>query len=154
MFGPIRRSLGLPILTLALALRRRVAGALTMTAPMSRRLALSLSLPAAAAGLCACGNPQAAAPAAALAVFKSAGSVQCQAGGLSTDAAQRKLADAGVSVRSAACGVDGLMHAAVCGGGDGRLVVVEIAAADAAKAAALGLALLRDLPDAKTVPCR
>jgi hypothetical protein len=46
-----------------------------------------------------------------------------------------------------------MMYAAVCGGGDGVLGLLDIAAADAAVAATAGFRLFSDLPDASRQPC-
>jgi hypothetical protein len=46
------------------------------------------------------------------------------------------------------------MYAAMCGGADGRLGVVEIRTADAQAAAALGFKPLSSWRDARPIPCR
>jgi hypothetical protein len=46
-----------------------------------------------------------------------------------------------------------MMYAAVCGGGDGVLGLLDIPAADAATAAKAGFRPFRDLPDASRIPC-
>lgn len=90
----------------------------------------------------------------ALALYQHAGSRQCERGGRTLEALKAELAAAGIPVRSAACGHDGRMYAQSCGMPDGRILVVHVPPDKAAAAAALGLEPLRDLPEAKTAPCR
>ena len=101
--------------------------------------------------------PESRAPAGAsqaVALYKSAGSRQCEGGGISAEDARRALSSAGIDVVEAGCGVDGLMRAAVCGGGDGRIVIVKVAPKDAQAARRQGFAPLEELPKAASRPCR
>ena len=86
-------------------------------------------------------------------LYKYAGSRQCEAGGMSPDDARRTLEAAGVEVVEATCGADGRMHAAVCGGADGRVVIVTVRARHVQAARSQGFAPLRELPEAARVPC-
>lgn len=86
--------------------------------------------------------------------YKHLGSVQCSGGGRSLDEIKRQLKDAGIQVASANCGIDGNMHAAMCGAPDGRIAIVEIPESKARIAAALGFLPLKNLPDATEVPCK
>jgi hypothetical protein len=87
-----------------------------------------------------------------LRVFKPAGTRQCEAGAAAApEALLQPLEAAGVRVLGRACGNDGRMHAMVCGGPDGRIVIFDIAPADAQAAAKLGY---RPLPaEARETPC-
>lgn len=87
-------------------------------------------------------------------VFKSFGSVQCHGGGADLATLSGQLLGAGLSVRDATCGSDGLMHMTVCGAGDGRIGIFEIAAGDLSQAEQLGFTPLSQLPDAEASPCR
>jgi hypothetical protein len=100
----------------------------------------------------AAANP---APAAAdrLTVYKSLGRKQCEAGGETPETLAAQLKAAGVEATPAGCATDGMMYAAVCGGGDGVLGLLDIPAADAATAAKAGFRPFRDLPDASRIPC-
>ena len=108
-------------------------------------------------GACACQStppaPAAAAPA-TVALYQSAGARQCERGGKSLDALRQELAASGVGVTAARCGQDGRMYAQVCGGPDGRILVVEVAQSQAAAAARLGLKPLSELPEAVSAACR
>ena len=86
--------------------------------------------------------------------YKYLGSVQCSGGGMSLNDIKRQLKDAGIEVSSARCGIDGNMHAAMCGAPDGRIAIVEIPENKATVAAALGFLPLKNLPDATEVPCK
>ena len=85
----------------------------------------------ACAALAACGGGAAESPATNVRVYKYVGSVQCTGGGTSLPTMVRQLTDAGIPVISSACGVDGKAYAAVCGGADGRIGILEVAAAQA-----------------------
>jgi hypothetical protein len=63
------------------------------------------------------------------------------------------LKSSGIEAMPAGCANDGMMYAAVCGGGDGVLGLLDIAAADAAAAAKAGFRPLSDQPDASRQPC-
>lgn len=81
------------------------------------------------------------------------GSRQCEDGGRTPQAMAQALRDAGIGVLALACGHDGRMRAAVCGGPDGRLALVEIAGDQRERAQALGWVPLTGLPDAQRQPC-
>ena len=95
------------------------------------------------------------APAAAdrLTVYKSLGRKQCEAGGESPETLAAQLKAAGVEAMPVGCADDGMMYAAMCGGGDGWLGLVDIPAADAAAAAKAGFRPLSDLREASRQPC-
>jgi hypothetical protein len=99
--------------------------------------------------------PAAAAPVAAdrLVVYKSLGRRQCEAGGETPATLAAQLNSSGIEATPAGCANDGMMYAAVCGGGDGVLGLLDIAAADAAAAATAGFRPFSDLPDASRQPC-
>jgi hypothetical protein len=111
-----------------------------------------IALPAAiaAAALVACGGSDPPSPAS---MFISLGSLQCTGGGRSLPVLRAELEAAGVPVLAASCGSDGLARPAVCGVGDGRIAIMEIAPADVAAATPLGYAPLSLLPDASAGPC-
>ena len=88
-----------------------------------------------------------------LVVFKSLGRRQCEAGGETPATLAAQLKSSGVEATPAGCANDGRMYAAVCGGGDGVLGLLDIAAADAAAAAKAGFRPFSDLPDASRQPC-
>lgn len=87
-------------------------------------------------------------------LYKYVGSVQCTGGGTSLPAMVRQLTDADIPVLASACGVDGNAYAAVCGAADGRIGIVEVPAAQAQAASALGFAPLSSLPAATKVACQ
>lgn len=98
--------------------------------------------------------PVAAAPVTtSLTVYKSLGRRQCEEGGETAESLAAQLRTAGIEVRAVGCGTDGMMYAAVCGGGTGDLGVFDIAAGDAERAAAAGFKPLTDLPDAQRTAC-
>jgi hypothetical protein len=99
--------------------------------------------------------PAVAAPVAAdrLVVFKSLGRRQCEAGGETPATLAAQLKSSGIEAMPAGCANDGMMYAAVCGGDDGVLGLLDIAAADAAAAAKAGFRPFSDLPDASRQPC-
>ena len=88
-----------------------------------------------------------------LVVFKSLGRRQCEAGGETPATLAAQLNSSGIEAMPAGCANDGMMYAAVCGGGDGVLGLLDIAAADAAAAAKAGFRPFSDLPDASRQPC-
>lgn len=91
---------------------------------------------------------------ATVALYQRAGSRQCERGGKTLEALRQELSAAGVRVASASCGHDGRMYAQSCGMPDGRILVVHVAPSQAAAARRLGLAPLRELPEASTSACR
>lgn len=88
-----------------------------------------------------------------LVVFKSLGRRQCEAGGETPATLAAQLNSNGIEATPVGCANDGMMYAAVCGGGDGVLGLLDIAAADAAVAAKAGFRPFSDLPDASRQPC-
>jgi len=86
-------------------------------------------------------------------VVKAIGSLQCSGGGTPLPVLSRQLEDAGVTVIAARCGNDGRMHAARCGGADGRIGIFEIPASATPAAEKLGFVALAKLPDAQATPC-
>lgn len=88
-----------------------------------------------------------------LTVSKSLGRRQCEEGGETADSLAAQLRTAGIEVRSVGCANDGMMYAAMCGGGTGELGVFDIPAAAAARAAAAGFKPLSDWPDAQRTDC-
>lgn len=95
----------------------------------------------------------AAAASPAVTLYKSAGSRQCEGGGLSPEDARKALGAAGVEVLEAGCGNDGRMRAMVCGGSDGRIVIVRVPLNQAPAARSQGFAPLDELPDAVPQRC-
>jgi len=116
---------------------------------IANSVAIALAL---ATASCVSANPTASE--ATVRVYKSAGSVQCAGGGTDLPTLARQLEDAGLKVRSSACGSDGRMRAAMCGAPDGRIVIFELSSDDAQSSSKLGFAPLSNLPDAKEVPCK
>ena len=88
-----------------------------------------------------------------LSVYKSLGRRQCEAGGETPESLAVQLRAAGVEATPAGCADDGMMYAAMCGGGTGTLGVLDIRTADAERAAKAGFRPLKDLPDAQRIPC-
>lgn len=86
-------------------------------------------------------------------VFKARGSVQCEEDGTTPEVMQSELINAGMSVLTFSCGFDGLGHAAVCGGSDGRMNIFEIPQGNIAQAQSLGFSNLSELPDASEGSC-
>ena len=88
-----------------------------------------------------------------LVVYQSLGRRQCEAGGETPATLAAQLNSSGIEATPAGCANDGMMYAAVCGGGDGVLGLLDIAAADAAAATKAGFRPFSDLPDASRQPC-
>lgn len=128
--------------------------------PVLHRALLAVTLVLSAGWLAACTTPMppatATAPASTpLQVFKSRGSVQCGDRGTAPELMRAELERAGVRVLSAACGSDGRMYPAVCGGATGEINLFGIDAGDGERARALGFAPLSELRgEAQVVPCR
>jgi len=124
------------------------------------RAALAAVLVLSAGWLAACAAPtppatEAASASTPLQVFKPRGSVQCGDRGTTPELMRAELERAGVRVLSAACGSDGRMYPAVCGGATGEINLFEIDAGDAERARALGFAPVSELRgEARVVPCR
>lgn len=87
-------------------------------------------------------------------IAKANGAKQCESGHITSAAMRAELTSKGVEVVSAACGNDGLMHAAVCGAESGEINIFEISSGDLDKARNLGFMLLSHWPDAQEVACR
>lgn len=104
--------------------------------------------------LAACQAPAASGPADSVAVYRYAGSRQCQGGGLGRADVERQLAAAGIISEASRCAMDGKAYGAACGMADGRLVVADIDAKDLPAARKLGFAPLSDLPQAVATACR
>lgn len=121
-----------------------------------RLLRFTTSLAVTLAGLvplaaCGGGNGN---PTSGIRTYKYAESLQCSGGGLSLAEMQQQLAEAGILVLNASCGVDGNMRTAVCGAPDGRIGIIEIPSEQLPSASGLGFAPLTTLPAAVQVPCR
>ena len=122
--------------------------------PIARMLApLALVVSSAACTGPATERPPPTAAVDRLVVFKSLGRRQCEAGGETPATLAAQLNSSGIEATPAGCANDGMMYAAVCGGGDGVLGLLDIAAADAAAAAKAGFRPFSDLPDASRQPC-
>ena len=109
--------------------------------------------PVAAAPVVPAVAPAPAPDADSLSVYKSLGRRQCEAGGETPESLAAQLRAAGVEATPAGCADDGMMYAAMCGGGTGTLGVLDIRAADAERAAKAGFRPLKDLPDAQRIAC-
>ena len=107
--------------------------------------------------LAACGGSGAGgdvpAPGSSTSVYRYAGSVQCEGGGLSLAESQRQLTNAGIQVFSAACGIDGNAYPAVCGAPDGRIRTFEVPTAQSQLASAIGFAPLSNLASPALADC-
>lgn len=86
-------------------------------------------------------------------VYRDSGAIQCESEGLSLTEMRQQLDNAGIEVRDASCGSDGIMRTAVCGAPAGRIGLFEIALADMNAAAELGFEPLDALPEATPTPC-
>lgn len=86
-------------------------------------------------------------------VYKYQGSRQCEGGGVPLAEMQRQLQAAGVRVQAAACGTDGRMYPAFCGGADGRINILSIPTKALPVATAQGFTPLSQLPDAQKSNC-
>ena len=112
---------------------------------MGATVAMALAVAA-----CGGGNSEETPP---VAVYKSLGALTCSGGGLGLPAIVKQLADAGVTPLASSCGYDGLARPAVCGVPDGRIAIIDVAAAQTGAAQALGFALLSELPLAAKTAC-
>jgi len=103
--------------------------------------------------LAACASPAQTSTQGKVSLYVSAGSHQCQGGGQTAGQVRQRLQQAGIEVLQATCGHDGRIYASVCGGPDGRIIIVDVPAAKEAAARSLGFAPLAGLPDATKRPC-
>jgi hypothetical protein len=87
-------------------------------------------------------------------IAQSNGAKQCVPGRITVTAMKRLLIDNGITVNSAACGNDGMMHTTVCGASTGEINIFTIPATSLNKAQTLGFAPLTDWPNAVTAPCQ
>lgn len=119
------------------------------------RNALLTACSSVALALAACAAPAARSgdAAGAMAVYRYAGSRQCEGGGIGRAEAERQLAAAGIRAKAARCARDGKAYAAACGMSDGRLIVVDIDAKDLPAARKLGFAPLAEQPEASPASC-
>ena len=92
----------------------------------------------------------------AVSVIKSQGARQCELGvAISLEQMQSQLKAAGVQVLSSSCGLlTNLVFAAVCGGGDGRIGILEVPLSQVKTASDLGFTPLPDLSSVQKVACR
>jgi hypothetical protein len=95
------------------------------------------------------GNP----PSTNISLYKYAGSVQCNGGGLSLPEMERQLNDAGIQVIYSSCGTDGRGYFAVCGNGDGRIGIFVVPSSQEQAASAVGFRPLSNLPAASKIAC-
>lgn len=88
-------------------------------------------------------------------VYKARGSVQCEGRGVGPEQMSADLLKAGIQVERFACGHDGRMRAAMCGGATGELNLFSIAARDVARARELGFHVVAaDATPPQEVECR
>lgn len=87
-------------------------------------------------------------------VFKSRGSLQCTGGGTAPELMKDELIAAGIDVGSFSCGIDGLLHPALCGATDGAINIFDIPQSMLAQAQSLGFASLATLPNAQETHCK
>ena len=99
-----------------------------------------------------CGNDGAIEP--SVKVFKSQGSMQCTGGAIDPEVMKNELITAGIDVRSFSCGIDGLVHPALCGAPDGAINIFDIPQSMITQAQSLGFASLATLPNAQETQCR
>lgn len=83
-------------------------------------------------------------------VYKSLESLQCVGGGKSIEEIEALARAAGVHVRGSSCGVDGLVRAAVCGVGDGRIALLDIPHSQSQLAFANGFYSVQGVPVVQT----
>jgi len=115
------------------------------------RAHICLVLPILVAACAAMPGP---APSGSVTLYKYAGSKQCaQGGGLSPAVAERDLRREYVSVSRAECGTDGRTYASSFGMPDGRIVIVEVPAAQVESTRRFGYKPLTELPEARPTPC-
>ncbi|CAA6803982.1 MAG: Unknown protein [uncultured Thiotrichaceae bacterium] len=94
------------------------------------------------------------APTTTVKVYKAQGSISCDPGsGTSLTAMSGILNKSGIAVRSAHCGSDGLVRAAVCGVSTGKLNVYEIDASDLNSVIRMGFKKVELLKDYKPGSC-
>jgi hypothetical protein len=86
-------------------------------------------------------------------VYAYRGVLQCTGGGVTLTQQRAQLEGAGVSVLSASCGTDGMLHAAVCGAESGEIGVFTIPGDQTSAASKAGFASLSGRPAAKTKSC-
>lgn len=86
-------------------------------------------------------------------VYRYQGSRQCEGGGVSLASMQQQLQMSGVVVKNSACGMDGRMYPAFCGGADGKINIFTVSADTTNLALGQGFSLLRDLPGAQRTGC-
>lgn len=86
-------------------------------------------------------------------IYKYQGSRQCEGGGVSLASMQQQLQMSGVQVKGSACGMDGRMYPAFCGGADGRINIFTVSGNTANLALGQGFSVLNDLPGAQRSSC-
>lgn len=104
--------------------------------------------------LAACGGSESTPVEPNISVYKYVGSVQCTGGGTPLPAMESQLSDAGIHSLAVACGGDGNLYPAICGGPDGRIAIFDVPAEQSKTAVALGFAPLGQLPGATRVTCQ
>jgi hypothetical protein len=68
-------------------------------------------------------------------VYESRQAIQCESRGLTTQASAQKLVNGGIDVLESNCGVNtGMVYAAVCGNGNGDILIHKIRSANLADA--------------------
>lgn len=85
--------------------------------------------------------------------YKNFGYKQCEPATVKLQDIVAQVKGAGVQVVSASCGADGRMYAAMCGGPDGRIAIIDAPSSSADKLKSLGFAPLSTLPDAQKTGC-
>lgn len=84
-------------------------------------------------------------------VFEARGSVQCGPPGMTPEQSALKLTSAGLEVVRSACGViTGVVHPAVCGGQDGKILLHQIRTLNLKDAEVLGFSSAAKLQDHAT----
>jgi hypothetical protein len=86
-------------------------------------------------------------------VYKYQGSRQCEGGGIPLAEMQRQLQSMGINVTNSACGMDGRMYPAFCGGADGKINILTVPSTAVNSAMSQGFYLLSDLPGAQRTNC-
>jgi hypothetical protein len=98
----------------------------------------------------ACANDDAAVAPDSITVFVSAQMRQCEEGGVTPEQSAARLAAADVPASRSSCGVlTGMVYPAVCGAGNGRILLHDIPRAQQAVAEGLGFAEVDSLTDAE-----
>lgn len=87
-------------------------------------------------------------------VYKSDGSLQCASGGVSLEDMRKQLVEKGIDVICSQEGNTGMMYAAVCGGGTGKINIYKIHSQNLQDAENIGFRSVKELAQYTDMACQ